>query len=136
MSEENVRLVQKLYVAIDRGGIKAALGFFAPEVEVETGPSLVDAEGGGRLAEPGGIERLISLFGTLAESFQTLRVEPLGYWDRDSHVLAELRIGGLGASGAELWTQTYHLHTIRGGRSVRVQLLRSREDALAALASC
>lgn len=85
------------------------VGFLAPD--------------GARPRGPAGLKHLLSGYRSY---FRTFAMEPLEVRSAGEKVLVHLRLGGLGLSGAELWHDAFHVHTVRAGRCVRIEAF---EDA-------
>jgi ketosteroid isomerase-like protein len=137
MSEENVELVRKTYAAYDaavsapkpREAIRAALERFAdPEIEWELDPTVsIDQKA------YHGIDDVVEWFEVLLEAFEQAGQVPERFIDCGDQVLVFIRGEWRGrTSGLEINEQWTHLHTLRNGKIVRMQMFRDREQALQA----
>ena len=48
-------------------------------------------------------------------------------------VLVQVRVGGIGKSGAEQWSTGYHVHSLVDGKLVGLQLFAERDEAARAI---
>jgi ketosteroid isomerase-like protein len=118
-SGRNVEIVNAIYANL-ASDPKAMHGLVAPNALI--------------LGFPGGTNRqgpegLLSTFAELRPVFRSFALEPVAVSVADERVLVHLRVGGVGQSGAELWRDTFHVHTVRDDRCVRIEAFESRAEA-------
>ena len=79
--------------------------------------------------QPRGDDWLRRLAGTYRPYFRDFAVRPLEITSGGERVMVHLRIGGVGLSGAELFHDCFHVHTVRAGRSVRIEVFEDAAEA-------
>jgi uncharacterized protein len=134
MSQENVEIVQRGYVALiealERGEFEeGTLDWLDPEIEWRGPREFPD------LAEPRhGHDGVREYMAVLFEAIEDYRVTPEEFIDVGEQVLVFSREGGRGrGSGAEVESQpTAHLWMLRDGKAVRMQSYWERAQALEA----
>lgn len=110
--------IKAIYKLLERNELDAALDLFSADAAFD-GPNRglpAQSEALGRDAVRGHFERL-------RESFDEFHVEVEEVWNGGDSVVAKVRLGGRGKSGASAWGSAYHEHTIRDGQSVRLRVL-------------
>jgi ketosteroid isomerase-like protein len=128
MSQQNVEVVRQGFDAFSRGGIEAALEAFDPEVEIEYGGLLLDADASYR--GYAGVRRLVELW---AESV-VLRTEVEEFVDAGDDVVVILHTGMQGkSSGAESDARSGQVLTVHNSKVVRWRIYSSRSEALQAV---
>ena len=134
MSEENVELIQRAYVAFNSGDVEGALALFDPEVEVHLAKDAGTVMGLDFDEAYRGIEGFLTFMGQMSEAFEDMRWEPEGYMDAgDDVVVVFIRMTGKGRrSGVEVDQPMAHLCTMRDGRLVRHETFWERGQALEA----
>lgn len=116
---------QELYASLATGGFEAVLPFFSEDVHIH--------HGGVRYApEKSGHESLRVQYSRYTDTFRDFHTILEGVWENDGKVLAQLRIGGRGHSGADLWGVMFHVHTVVAGLSTQLEVFQNRDDAFAA----
>jgi ketosteroid isomerase-like protein len=65
-----------------------------------------------------GLQRVVASY---RPYFRTFAVTPVEIASGDERVLVRLRLGGVGLSGAELWHDAFHVHTVSDGRCIRIE---------------
>jgi uncharacterized protein len=130
MSTENVELVRRGYEAFARGGIEAAMDFVksgsvSPELEWIPPP---DAPTHGVYR---GHDEAKAEFHEWSGHFEDYDWEPSEFIDAGDRVLVVGRQRGRGReSGAAVSAQEFHVWTIEGGKMVRMEMFRSRPEAV------
>lgn len=116
-------LIHSIYALLGAREIADGQPLLGDELAVEevTGSDSVSI-GSGRVG-------LASLLGRYDEQFREFRIEPVEVVVIGDRALVKVRIGGVGVSGAEQWGTGYHLHTLAGGRLVRLQLFADPAEA-------
>jgi ketosteroid isomerase-like protein len=126
MSEENVDVIQRFYLAMDAQDAEALAEIAAPDMEWI--PDWRVGEGPIR-----GMEEVIRFFMGRAEVFEELRAEPERVWDLGDRVLVFVRHTGSGTtSGAGFDIRIAHLWTLRKGVVVQGEGYADRDEALEA----
>jgi ketosteroid isomerase-like protein len=127
MSQENVELVRRGYDAFARGDVDAVLADLDQEIEVLSWPGIA-----GEDSYHGHAGFLAYAAGWL-ESWDEYRLSPEEIIDAGDRVVVIYRAVGRGrGSGIEVETQLGHLWTIRDGKAVRLDIYRTRAEALEA----
>ena len=111
MSAENVQLLRDGYAALARQDIPAALAAFDPSIEWNVPDSLPF---GGTYR---GHDAVTGFFGTLAEVWQSLSVEPEEFIDAGDTVVVLARDRATGAGGT-FDDRTVHLWRMRDGKAI------------------
>ena len=125
MSAANLDIARCSYEAFNRGDLDAALDAFHPDVEWQT--YIVPGPGGGVYHGHGGVRELWS---EAKRIFGEFRNVPEEMFDGGDRVLVFVRIEGVGArSGAPVEARIAHVHTLRGGKIIRVQSFADRDEA-------
>ena len=128
MSEENVELVRRAFEAFNRGDLDAALADLAPNFEyVPSGaiPGASDIHRG-----PDGMKRFA---GWLLDQFDDVRIEVHEAFAQGDRVFVWATNRGRGRrSGAETSWEVWQVFTMHGGKAVRGEAFRSREQAIEA----
>jgi uncharacterized protein len=129
MTRELRERVIRGYEAFNRGDVDAAVAGFHPDIEW-TGPDMLPDEQTFR--GPDGVRRF---WGSWKEVFDDFHIEVVEVIDVDEHVIVMARVSGRGKdSGAEVTTPAFaHVWTIRDELVVRMKMLPSKEEALAAV---
>lgn len=130
MSQVNSEIVRLVYETVSRHGAEAGAEFADVSVDVVDRTEGDDRPSSGRGA-------LAEVYGRAGQVFDDVRLEPTELIDAGDAVVACVRIGGrtLG-TGAESWIRAYHVHWLRKGRTVRLEVCGDRTAALrAAVAS-
>jgi uncharacterized protein len=128
MSQENVEAVLRGYEAFNRGDLDAAAEGFHPEIEW-LGPDVLPERVVYR-----GIEGVRDFWGMWRDEFEDFSIEIEEVIDAGEQVIVMAAVSGRGrGSGADVRSPTFpHVWTIRGGVAVRMEMLRTRADALEA----
>jgi uncharacterized protein len=129
MSQEVVDRVVRGYEAFNRGDLDAAVEDFHPDIEW-TGPDMLPEDQTYR--GPDGVRHF---WDSWRDVFHDFRIEIDEVIDGDDHVIVMARVSGRGKdSGVEVVTPAFaQVWTIRDELVVRMRMLPSREDALAAV---
>jgi ketosteroid isomerase-like protein len=128
VSQVDIEILKLAYEAISHHGVEAAEQFAEPDVQV--------LDGGRRTGEAAvGSLALAELFGRYSRPFDDFRIETTELIDAGDRVAVCVRIGGRSrSSGAESWTKVFHVHTMRNGRTARIETFSDRASALSAAA--
>ena len=129
MSQENVDVVRRGYEAFNRGDLDAATEGFHPEIEW-SGPGVLPE----RREVYCGIEGVRRFWGTWQAEFEDFTVEVEEVIDAGDQVIVMAVVSGRGrGSGAHVRSPSFpHLWTFRDGQAVRMEMLRTRAEALEA----
>ncbi len=116
-------VVKSIYAALERGEIDAAMDLFSPEASFEgpNGFGLAPVAGSDSVRR----DLVRGHFTRLHEAFDQFHFVVEEMWNGDEHVVARLRLGGRGKSGASSWALAYHEHTVQDGQSVGLRVLES-----------
>ena len=123
MSQENVEIVRRAMEAYVRGDIAGAL--VAADPDIVWNPS----------EEPAcrGHDAVLSNLQRWEETWDDYAIRAEEYLDAGDDVVVTLHFKGRGkASGIEVDTRSYQVHTIREGKTVEMIEFLDRADALAA----
>jgi ketosteroid isomerase-like protein len=128
MTEENIELLRKVYLAFARADRRAIRDLLAMDMEVRDRESQPDRS---VYTGPEGFEKLIE---ANMEAFAELELEPEEFIDAgESSVVAALRQRVRGRqSGAEVECRVYHLWEVQAGKAVALEIFADREKALRA----
>ena len=132
MSEENIKVVRRLYDAIGQGNSASVLNLYDPEIEADYSESPYGDLTGGTLIYRGheGMRRLAQDWN---DAWATVEYDLVELIDAGPHVIAAVTYRGRGrSSGVEVERTDYPVWTIRDGKVVKVVWFRRREDALEA----
>jgi ketosteroid isomerase-like protein len=126
MSQENVKLIRRMYAAFHRADFDAALAHFDPEVEVDV--SMRVDEGTGR-----GWDELRAIVTRWVGAWDDFREEIEEVRDLDSHVMVVSRQRGRAkGSGIEVETQYTVMYEISGRAITRMTVHTGPAEALEA----
>jgi hypothetical protein len=126
LSQVNSEIVRLVYEAVMRHGPDAGVEFADEAVEVV---DHTDGAGGSKVGGPA----LAEVYARPGLVFEQPAQEPIELIDAGDAVVACLRVGGRTVgSGAESWTRAYHVHWLRAGRTVRLEVCGDRASALRA----
>jgi ketosteroid isomerase-like protein len=130
MSEESVEMIRRGYEAFNRGDLDSAIADLDPEIEWLGPGDLPDAPSVYRGHD--GVRAFWALWNDVFERFWVEIEEMI---DAGDHVVALVRVHGRGRdSGIEVETPIYpHVWTVRDGKSVRMEMMPSRREALEAV---
>jgi uncharacterized protein len=129
MSRENVEAVLRGYEAFNRGDLDAAAEGFHPEIEW-SGPGVLPE----RSEVFRGIDGVRRFWGLWQGEFEDFTVEIEEVIDAGEQVIVMAAVSGTGrGSGVHVRSPSFpHVWTIRDGLAVRVEMLRTRAEALEA----
>jgi len=128
MSPENVEVVQAAYRAFNDTDEEALLNLAADGLVVESDMYLDEGPFYGRDAVSAYGEALREAFG------DSVRSRPEEITEHGDHVLVMARTSATGkTSGAAIDARNAHVWTIQGGKIVRLQAFRTRDEALQAV---
>ena len=128
MSKEDVERVREGYEAFNRGDLDVAVGDMDPDIEWHVMGDLPEGE------TYRGHEGVRRFWETWQEAFEDFHVEPEELIDAGDKVVVVIKVSGRGrGSGAQVETPSFpQVWTLRDGRPVRVEMYRSRSEALRA----
>jgi ketosteroid isomerase-like protein len=125
--EEKVEIVRRLIEAWDRGDYSAALDLIDPDIEVNVAYR-ADLDGTYR-----GHAGLTEMMGAFWAEFEGPRIEIEEAERAGGAVVVGVRFYGRGKrSGVEIDAPAWHAWRLRGGKAVRWQLFRTKQEALEA----
>jgi uncharacterized protein len=127
MSQENVEIVRRAYVAFNDGNLDAVLAAMDPDIEWNASDVFFDFPRTYRGRQAWQEEFLRDLM----QIFETYRSEPERLLDAGGEVVAVVWVGGRGRrSGADAMARVAHLFAFRDGKIVRFTELRDVDAAL------
>ena len=128
MSQENVERLRAGYAAYIERGAEALLPFVDEEIEIDESPEFPDT---GSFSGHDGVRRLVALF---TDNFDDFGMEPEDFIEgTQGRLVVALKVGGTAKmSRMRLETRSYHVHTMRNGKSVRMRIFLNPDDALEA----
>ena len=130
MSEQNVEVVRRLFELYGSGGMEAALEVLDEEIEIVIPPDM-SAEPDSYYGHDGARRYFAGFEGMIEE----VRYEALELILEGEHVLVRARLGGRGASsGLQVDLESVVVHTVEGGKVMRIVPYTDLESARAALA--
>jgi ketosteroid isomerase-like protein len=130
MSSESVEVIRRGYEAFNRGDLDSAIADMDPQIEW-LGPAILpDAPSAYR-----GHDGVRAFWAIWDEVFEQFWVEIEEMIDAGDQVVAMVRIHGRGRdSGVDVATPSFpHVWTVRDGKQVRMEMMPSRREALAAV---
>ena len=128
MSQENVEVLRKGYLALNSGDIEAFIALLDPDVELDGSRRTFDA------AVYRGHEGFRKIVSLMAEQWATMRVEPQDFIVAEDVVVAPVRLVGVGRqSGAETTASAAHVWRFRNGKVVRLTIFQALDEALEAV---
>jgi hypothetical protein len=128
IQQENVALVRVTIEAYNTGEVQLIADQVHPQIEVLTGPSLINA---GTYWGPDGLLQWLEQWNEAWDEFQLSieELEPVG----ERHVLAVIRQSGRGrGSGVEIEGQVAHVYEFEDGICTRFHLYADEDEARAA----
>jgi ketosteroid isomerase-like protein len=130
MSQENVELVRKLVGVYNERSFEQNRDLIHPDIVWDMSRAeLPDAT-----SQTGPLE-FTEFFETWKEGFATERMDPEEIIDAGDRVVVMIRHSGRGKlSGVDVEQRFAMVWTLRDGRAVRMEVYRSRDEALAAVA--
>jgi ketosteroid isomerase-like protein len=133
MSQETVDLARRTYVALNEALTSRAFGPYIEKFcdsEIVINPSGTFPE----TSELHGHDGVLSLLRLNTEAFEAFGVEPQEFIDAGDRVVVPVRFGGHARhTGMEVTFESVHVWTARGGKWIRLDLIRDRAEALEAV---
>jgi len=133
VSQENTEMVRRMYDSLNEA---YHTGEYSQVIEDVCHPDVV-LKTSGMFPESGeytGYDGLAEFARNQAEALDEMWVEPTEFLDADGRVVVPLRFGGKARhSGIETAFAVVHVWTIREGRASRLDMYRSRAEALKAV---
>jgi ketosteroid isomerase-like protein len=129
MSRENVELARRTYAAFAEQGGEGLLPFADEEIEIDESPEFPDTQR--TFWGHDGVRKLVGLF---TDSFDDFRMEPEDFIEgtEDRVVVVVKVIGTAKASRVPVEDRSFHVHTVKHGKSVRMRIFLNRDAALEA----
>ncbi len=128
MSQENVKLVKRLYDSWQRDGFDVVPALMDPDIEYVNPPYAV---------EPGtrqGYEGFAIAAQNIRNVYPTRRFEPLEYWDAQDQVAVRVRVVARGVgSSVEIDVERGYVFEIRDGKVTRFAWFNEPLEALEAV---
>jgi ketosteroid isomerase-like protein len=129
VSLENVGVVRGALDAFSRRDLEATVGHYAAEIEVDWSRSP-----GVEAGVYQGSEAVRRFLSTFFEAFDRIAVTPDDFIVHGDHVVVPHHVHFWGRDGIRVDARGVLVHTLRGGRIVRLELYRERDEALRAVA--
>jgi uncharacterized protein len=130
MSQENVELVRREYIALAARDWTAIVAVWHPDIELEADPT---APGAGTYR---GIDEITQFFDTWAEPYSEYKIEAEEIIDAGDRIVATARFAGKGlwGSDSESWIEgrLFRVISFRDGKIWRVKEFPNRAKALEA----
>jgi len=124
MSEENVEVVRAAIDAYNRGDRETVLAGAAPGFEFDV------SRAAGPLRGVYGVEELRGFWSELAESWESVRIEPHEFLEVGEHVVVPWTLHAVGRDGIEVQSRVTWTWTVREGAIARICMYQDRQDAL------
>jgi len=122
MSQENVKVVQRLFTALDSQDWEAALGCFDPEVEWSPTEGTFQ-----------GVEGVVSSLAEWLEPWEEHHIEAEEFTAAGDRVVAVIHLTGRGAgSGMEIDQRFFQVYSVGNGKIIRMVEFVRRAEALEA----
>lgn len=133
MSHENVEIARRGYEALNNA---YKTGEFMPAIESTSTPDVV-LKTSGSFPETGeyhGHDGMRAFIANQAEVFEEMSIQPEEIIDAGDRLVVPLRFGGKARhSGIETHFSVVHVWTIRDGKAARLDMYRSKAEALEAV---
>jgi ketosteroid isomerase-like protein len=127
MSQENVEVLRKGYLALNNGDFEAAIALLDPDVELDVTRRTFDPD---FYRGHQGVRENLSL---IMEQWATIRFEPEDFIVAGDDVVVPVRFTGVGKqSGVETTASATHVWTFRNGKIVRQTTFQTLTEALEA----
>ena len=128
MSQKNVGVVRKGYLAMNSRDTEAFIALLDPDVELDGSRRTFDA------AVYRGHEGFRKIVSLQEEQWATMRVEPQDFIVAEDVVVVPVRLVGVGRqSGAETRASATHVWRFRNGKVVRLTIVQALDEALEAV---
>jgi uncharacterized protein len=128
MSQENVEVLRKGYLALNNGDFEAAIALLDPDVELDVTR---------RTFDPGvyrGHQSVRENLSLIMEQWATIRFEPEDFIVAGDAVVVPVRFTGVGKrSGVETTANAAHIWTFRNGKIVHQTTFQTLTEALEAV---
>ena len=123
MSEENVKIVQRMFEAYGRAGAAAATGDFDPDIVWNPAEEVPQH----------GPDETVAYMARWEREWEDLTTVPEEFIDAGDRVLVTVHFSGRGrGSGIEVDTRLYEVYSLREGKIVRMDEFTERSQALEA----
>src|SRR5829696_1663661 len=127
MSQENVEIVKRLFAAVARGDVEAAIAGATPDGVIDASRRIL---GGGTYSGHQGIR---DYFAMLAETWSDVRTEAEDFIDAGDSVVVPIRIVNTGRSSRlSVNARAAWIAQIHEGKVARMTVYQSRNEALKA----
>jgi len=127
MSQENVDALRAVYDEWGNGNFRAGVDLYDPEVVFVQGPGFPES------GAHHGREGIREYMRTFLETWTRLTIEADDFLEAGDTVVAEVVQRGSGKESAAPGEFRYfHVWSFRGGKVIRLEVIRNREDALEA----
>jgi ketosteroid isomerase-like protein len=132
MSEENVKVVRRVYEAVARRDTPAVLALYDPEVEWDDSGTPLGRIGGAGVYR--GHEGMRTWFREWYEAWESLEDHVLEVIDAGEYVISVVKMHARGrSSGLDVAFDSSGVWTVRGGKVVRVVWFETRAEALTSI---
>ena len=129
MSQENVDIVRRAFVAYDRGDTDEVLRLCDEDIVITQPAELPDVE-----PQQHGHSGVLEAFGIWPEQWDDYRIEIVRIRDPGDHVVVTTHQSGRGKqSGVEVEMDFTFVFTVRGGKLVEWRIFMKEEQALEAV---
>jgi len=129
MSDQNVEAVRDVYARWSRGEFPASVDLFDPQVTFVVRPEFPDA------GTYRGLDRVAEYTRGFLEPWSRITIEAEHIADAGDSVLVAVRQRGVGsASGVVTELRYFQVWSFRGGKVVRLENFRERQEAVLAAA--
>jgi uncharacterized protein len=127
MSQENVEALRAVYDEWGNGNFRAGVELYDPEVVFVQGPGFPES------GAYHGREGIRTYMRTFLETWTRLTLQADDFLEAGDTVVAEVIQRGSGrGSAAPGEFRYFHVWSFRGGKVIRLEVIRNREDALEA----
>ena len=134
VEEENVKLIQQMFAAFDRGDIPAVLGMVAEDADWQSPVTRAVSKEVPWAKPRHGRDELATFFQELREHMQPERLEPLAYTAQGDRVVVEGKNRGtVRANGRPYEHDWVMIFTLRQGLIARMRHYYDTADLLAAI---
>jgi ketosteroid isomerase-like protein len=136
MSQENLELARTGYAAMNRAYATGDWQTFTRHLEATCHPEVVLKPSGilPESAEMHGREGILQFAIAQTEAFEEMWIEPQEFIDAGDRVAVPVRLGGRARhTGLDIEFSVVHVWTIRDGKSERLDMFRTKAEALEAV---
>ena len=127
MSQENVEIARAAIEAYNRGDVESMLAVAGPGFELDL------SRAAGPLNGVYGLDRIVEFWAEIADSWESVRIEPHEFIEVEEHVVVPWTLHLTGREGIQVQARVAWVLTFREGAVERLTMYQERKDALEAV---